>query len=157
MKAPSKSTAKLVAFCLSTYMDRSGRAYPGKPALSRGTSLSERSVDDAIDHLEVEGYLHVTRSKGGNSRTNTYQATFPAGQVVPRFDASRGTSTGHLTTANGATDAPNRAGGAPESVESAESGALYATNAQKGAAAPRCPECRTGDGFHADGCSKAAA
>jgi hypothetical protein len=70
------STAKLVALALSTRMNRYGGAWPSKDTIAGDTSLGRRTVDAAIETLEREGYLSVSRSRGRSS--NRYTATNPA-------------------------------------------------------------------------------
>jgi hypothetical protein len=100
-------TAKSVAAVLSTYMDARGFARPGRATLAAGASVSDRTVDKAIDQLEAAGWLivmppkaaltikahvrtdaasgegvevpasTVMRRAGGKATTNSYQACLP--------------------------------------------------------------------------------
>jgi hypothetical protein len=112
------STAKLVAFCLSTYFDVSGRTYggrysPSRTTLARGCSLSDRAVDAALVRIEASGFLTVERTTGGNARTNVYNA-----QIASTANEVRRSewSTANLTTPNGESDDPNGERGSQESV-----------------------------------------
>ena len=68
------ATAKVVAHAISTYMNKSGYAYPGSKTIARRSSLSTRTVDKAIKQIERAGFLKVARVSGGNGKTNSYQA-----------------------------------------------------------------------------------
>src|SRR2546423_12170186 len=105
-------TAKLVAYTLSTYMDRRGVAWPSQALLASGCSLSVRAVQSATLRLEEAGLLKVQRSKGRGS--HRYTALVPTANAVPRFDA--GTANGASLTANAA--ALNLEPGSHESSES---------------------------------------
>jgi hypothetical protein len=88
------STAKLVAFVLSTYMDRNGHAWPSKETIAAGASLSRRAVDPAIDRLEGTGLIQVERSR--SRRGNRYRAR--GAQFKDGRTAHLTTGTAHLTT-----------------------------------------------------------
>jgi hypothetical protein len=76
------SSTKLVGHTLSTYMDRTGYAYPAKTTLAKKASLSVRTVDGAIDKLEMSLLLRVSRPK--NRRAGfTYRAVLPNRQPLP--------------------------------------------------------------------------
>jgi hypothetical protein len=79
-----KPNPKLVAFALSTYMNRDGACWPAKDTLAAATSLSKRAVDSAIGKLVLFGFLLVTRSRGRTS--NRYQAAIPTVQDVQGSD-----------------------------------------------------------------------
>src|SRR5215218_9293065 len=114
------STARLVAFVLSTYVNGSGLAYPSRGTLAAGAGLSTglRAVDRALSSLELAGFLAIERSRGRSS--HRYTLTLPAtAHEVRRSEWS----TAHEATRNRAPGTSNRARGAPESGESAESGA----------------------------------
>jgi hypothetical protein len=51
--------------------------YPGRHALARGCSITDRAVDRAVRRIERAGFLTVERSDGGRNRTNHYVATLP--------------------------------------------------------------------------------
>jgi hypothetical protein len=81
------TTEKAVAFVISTYMDRDGFAFPSKLTIARGAGLSTRihdstAVSSAVEAIEAEGLLSVTRSRG--RRGWAYQA------VIPRRDVELG-------------------------------------------------------------------
>jgi hypothetical protein len=141
-----KSTAKLVAFVISTYMNGSGVAWPGKSAIAAGGGLGsgKRSVDGAIDQLEAAGYLIVIRSKGGRHTPFRYIASLPTSHPLRRWFDSNGAadrrSTSHQTTPNVASRA----------TEIAESDEVAAARAPDGRAAlrERCIDC--GDEFVTD-------
>src|SRR5213592_1465088 len=81
-------TAKLVAHTLTTYMDATGKAFPGKPALAEGSSIDKRTVDRALSRIEARGLLRIERTKGGRqargkAATNRYTATIPTVALVP--------------------------------------------------------------------------
>ena len=67
------STAKLVAYALSTFMDRRGVCWPGRAALAQRTSSGLTTVDRAVARLEKQRWLAVERARG-RGRTNTYAA-----------------------------------------------------------------------------------
>ncbi len=73
------TTAKAVAFTLSTYMNGKAEAFPSKVTLAEGASVSKRAADGAIDRLEQSGFLHVARTKGRAS--NRYSACTPTVQA----------------------------------------------------------------------------
>jgi len=69
------STAKVVGYTLSTYMNRDGVAFPAKTTIATKASLSRRAVDGAIARLELGGFLIVTHRR--DRRGNSYRATIP--------------------------------------------------------------------------------
>jgi hypothetical protein len=81
--AKLSSTDKLVGFLLSTYMDKSGEAFPSRETIAAGCSLSDRAVDAAASRLEVAGFLQVIKNtnpqgwKGGRGQVNHYVALLP--------------------------------------------------------------------------------
>src|SRR5207249_250846 len=89
-------TAKLVAYTLSTYMNREGVAWPSQAILASGCSLSVRAVQIATLRLEEVGLLKLKRSKGRGS--HRYYALVPTANAVPRSDAD--TANGAPLTAN---------------------------------------------------------
>jgi len=111
-------TAKAVAWCLSTYMDRRGHARPSRTTIATGCSLSDRAVDKALISLEEAGFLAVARTKGGNSRVNAYAALMP-----PTANRVRTTEwlNGERDDTNGERHAPNGERRSHESFESDES------------------------------------
>ncbi len=122
-------TAKLVAFCLSTYMNRHGSAWPSQDTIANGASLTDRAVQTATVRLEAAGFLEVERSRGRSS--HQYVATLPVtANAVRRSEWA----TANGTAANSERHGLNSERRSPESVESAESGALAATGAFQGAA-----------------------
>ncbi len=74
-------TAKTVGWCLSTYMDASGFAFPSLLTLAIDCGLGRgcTAVKDAITTLEAEGLLQVDRNRG--RRGWTFQALIPRGAV----------------------------------------------------------------------------
>jgi Helix-turn-helix domain len=141
------STAKLVAWCLSTYMDGRGVAWPAQETLATGCSLSRRSVQKATDRLEQLGFLAIERSKGRSS--HRYGATLPpTANEIRRSEWDKS----ERRAANREAHAPNSERPAHESAESVESGSGAAP---MDAAAAVCHECETGGGQHVDGCSAA--
>jgi hypothetical protein len=48
--------AKLVGFALSTYMDGGGLAWPSRTTIAAASSLSVRSVDQALSSLKASGF-----------------------------------------------------------------------------------------------------
>ena len=111
------STAKTVAWCLATYLNGEGTAFPSRHTLARGCSLSDRTVDAALVRLEAAGFLDVRRTAGGNPRTgtNTYAVRLPAAKEL----RGSNTSAAKLTTPSSETDALSSEGASPESAESA--------------------------------------
>lgn len=76
------STVKLVAFALATYADSNGcRVYPGVSRLVHVTSLSERSVRNALAELRRIGLIERTREGSRNGRralTDEHRLAIPA-------------------------------------------------------------------------------
>ena len=65
MKSALDSTAKLVGCAIVVHADRYGReAHPSKETLMQLCSLSERTVDEAVNRLEDAGWIGVERSYG---------------------------------------------------------------------------------------------
>ncbi len=104
-ESDADSTAKTVAWALSTWMNSSGSAFPSKQTIARGASLSVRAVDAAIDRLDVENggeLLIVSRRRG--SRGWRYQAVIrnempdTNRHVVPDSSGSSQQPIRHLTT-----------------------------------------------------------
>jgi DNA-binding transcriptional MocR family regulator len=70
MSAPSR---KLVAYTLSTYFDRDGRAFPSIATLARAAGISSRTVHRALAELDRKGFVSISR-RGWKS--NLYAARF---------------------------------------------------------------------------------
>ena len=102
------STAKLVAYALSTRMNGAGDTFAGKADIARRASLSLRAVDEGIKRLERAGYVVVGRSRG--RRPNHYLAADPN----PAGAAGLDNSTPHLTQPTPHLTTTNPAGAAPE-------------------------------------------
>jgi hypothetical protein len=81
------STAKLIAYTISTYMDRNGAAFPAKATIAKKASLAVRTVDAAIVRLEASPYLSIRKSDYRRAGW-TYQAEVPNRQQLP--DRSEG-------------------------------------------------------------------
>jgi Helix-turn-helix domain len=127
-------TSKLVALVLSTFMDGRGFCFPSQDLIASRASLSDRGVHLATLPLEEDGFLVVDRSQGRSS--HGYQATLPPTANALRrseWEAAGGNSEPHDT--NSERDDTNSERRSPESVESAESGALRAAAAAEGGAA----------------------
>jgi Helix-turn-helix domain len=89
---------KAVAFVVSTYSDGRGQCFPSRGTLASGASMSDRTVDKALDLLETTGWLSihppkraietkrgtVLRRAGGKSVTNTYTLLLAATANVIR-------------------------------------------------------------------------
>ena len=156
------SMAKLVALVLSTFMSGHGRAWPSRDTLAAGASVCDRTVDAALSRLEQSGFLVVERSKGGNAKTNRYQAVLP--ETANELRRSEW-ATAKLPTPNGEADDANGERASPESLESVESrtsargrrgraaqhalvencqgcGARFETTDED---AVRCPSCEAGE------------
>ena len=121
-------TARLVAFVLSTYMNRNGEAWPSKATLARGCNLGagRRAVDKAVDRLEAAGFLTIQRSKGRHSFR--YFAQIPTSQV----GATLGGATSHESTSNVALfDAERRKQVRPKAFESNRESATPEALAEK--------------------------
>jgi hypothetical protein len=125
------TTAKVVAYTLSTYLNGRGTAFPSRQLLAEGSSLGVglRSVDAALRELEMAGYLDIERSRGRSS--HTYQAIVPSTAHPLRRSEF---ATAQEKALNGARGASNRARGAHEDVEDVGSGALDAVAADSGTA-----------------------
>ena len=112
-------TTKLVGFVLSTYSNGRGHAFPGRQTLARGSSVSVRSAERAVTRLEGAGWIAVSRSRGGRSRTNGYALLLPeTASQVRRLEwetASLRTQTASETTVNSVTGSPESAFKALES------------------------------------------
>jgi hypothetical protein len=89
------STAKLVGLVLSTYADgQTGDSiYPARATIARACGFDVRTVDHAIERLEIAGGVTVTRTGGGtHEATNHYGLTYPDGRH--RTTRTGGTVTG---------------------------------------------------------------
>jgi hypothetical protein len=117
-------TAKLVAFCLSTYMNRYGSAWPSQDTLAAGASITDRAVHSATVRLERAGFLEVERSRGRSS--HQYVATLPVTANALRRSEW---ATANGSAGNSERRDTNSERRSPESVESVESGALDAVAA----------------------------
>ena len=76
------SKAKLVASVLASYMHGKDEAFPGLGRLAYETSLSKRTVQNAIDELTREGW--IVKKSGGVAKNNSlspniYRRTWPTG------------------------------------------------------------------------------
>lgn len=72
------STARLVAWALSNYMDtRGGSAFPGVERLAADTATSRSTVKRALNELRERGWLVVVESGGGRGRATEYRAAVP--------------------------------------------------------------------------------
>lgn len=132
------STVKLVGHTLSTWMNGRGTCWPSRSTIAKGASLSDRSVDAALDKLSSEQFLEIKKSQGGNQEhTNLYTATLPAGaNEVRRSEWERA----NLTTPRGETDdSKGRTSFAQKRVES-ERKARTDAAAPDGASSVLCPE-----------------
>jgi Helix-turn-helix domain len=76
------ATAKLVAFVLSTYMNRDGEAWPSRETLAFGCGLDvrnvTRNVSEPLREAEDAGFLDYPDNKGGRGKSNRYRARLPA-------------------------------------------------------------------------------
>lgn len=108
------ATEKGVAHAISTYMNKSGYAYPGRETIARRSSFSIRTVDKAIKQIERAGFLKVTRVSGGNGKTNSYQARLSETANALRHNEW---ATANLTTQTANLAAVNREQRSPESFE----------------------------------------
>ena len=75
------AVVKATAWCLATFANGRGVAFPSRTTLGHGASLSVRAVEHAIRQLERAGFLNVER--GGGRRSNTYHLTIPGGDCEP--------------------------------------------------------------------------
>jgi hypothetical protein len=75
------STARLIAYTLSTWLNGKGRAYPSREEIAAGAGVGVTTVDRALRRLEEAGFLDVERTRGGgygdNKCTNTYRVLLP--------------------------------------------------------------------------------
>src|SRR5436309_3407100 len=96
------STAKLVAFALSTFMDAEGRTRRSRATIAAASSLNVRTVDEALRRLETAGLLEVLRNTGRHA--NFYLATLsePNGEPDCTVD-----SNGEPDDSNGESDCTN--------------------------------------------------
>ncbi len=97
-------TAKLVAFCLSTYMNGHGFGWPSQDTLAAGASITDRAVYSATLRLESTGFLEIERSRGRSS--HRYAPRCPQ-QRTPFAVQSGPTANGTPPTANGTPPTPN--------------------------------------------------
>jgi Helix-turn-helix domain len=105
------STAKLVAYQLTRWMDARGFCYPSREEIAAKASLSVRAVDLAIRRLESQGWLLIERSRGRQS--NRYKATLsPTANEIRRSEWGNRAS----DAPNSASDAPNGERRSPEDV-----------------------------------------
>ncbi len=143
------STAKAVAWCLSTFMSKAGVAFPGKETIACGCSLSDRAVDRGVKELEEVGLLFVARTKGGNGRPNHYYAT---GKHVPGWDFS----TGNERPLKGERQSVKGERASQESSEGCESARSRGRFAKAATASAKgiCSDCGVGEGHgHTEDCS----
>jgi hypothetical protein len=131
-------TTKLVGFVLSTYSNARGHAFPGRRTLADGSSVSVRSAERAIARLEAAGWVAVSRSRGGRSRTNGYALLLPqTASDVRRLEWE----TASLRTRNGVTDDVNGVtGDARKQLKAAESPDADAAAPDGASSAPRNEE-----------------
>ena len=130
------STAKLVGLVLSTYADgQTGDSiYPARATIARACGFDVRTVDHAIERLEIAGWVTVTRTGGRtHEATNHDGLTYPDGRH--RTTRTGGTVTGGTgpRAAHGrrsttqsertATTAGDRGEGSARACEAATSGA----------------------------------
>jgi hypothetical protein len=79
------TTAKVVAFTLSTYMNGGGWCHPSKATIARGASLSApRAVNGAVNRLERAGFLEIRHSRGHHA--NRYRAAIPGRPAAERLN-----------------------------------------------------------------------
>jgi hypothetical protein len=105
------STAKGVAYALTTWMNLQGHAFPGRAALAAGAGYTVRTIDRAVPRLEKAGLLRVVRN-GGRSKANYYIALLPERATESRrSEWERAT----LTTEKGDSEARNSDRVSPES------------------------------------------
>ena len=128
-------TTKLVGFVLSTYANGRGHAHPGRQTLARGSSIAVRSAERAITRLEGAGWIAVSRSRGGRSRTNGYALLLPeTASPVRRLEWETAT----LRTRNGDTDDANGVTRvARKQLKAAESHGADAAAPERASSAPR--------------------
>lgn len=70
------ATARHVAMTLATYAGKAGEAYPAQKTLEGGTGWARRTVNDALNTLEGQGWL--TRVKRGHKgRATLYRLHVP--------------------------------------------------------------------------------
>jgi hypothetical protein len=69
------STAKLVAYQLTRWMNGRGVCFPSREEIAAKASLSVRAVELAISRLEADGWLQIERSRG--RRSHRYCAALP--------------------------------------------------------------------------------
>jgi predicted ArsR family transcriptional regulator len=89
------SSARLVAFVLSTHMDRNGGScFPSITTIQREAKLGRSTVCRALDELERSKLLE--RARGGRGRPTRYRATSATAglAVVPQRDSTSATA-GH--------------------------------------------------------------
>jgi hypothetical protein len=125
-----KRTSKLLAFVLSTYLNRYGSGWPSQETLAAGASITVRSVQKNTAVLEHAGFVAVERSVARLS--HRYTAILPP-TANPVRHAEWQTANGN--TPKGERHVSNPERGSPESVESVESGALHADAVSDGIAA----------------------
>lgn len=140
------ANAKHIALTLSTWMNRRGSCFPGKAAIARRSSRSEKTVVRGIHELEKARFLVVRRSSGGGNRTNTYQACLPREAATPGQQATPGGSTEPLA---GDTATPE------SGVEGVAESGLFAIPLRS-SIANVCDECFVGGGRHTADCPRAS-
>lgn len=70
------SIARHVALTLASYANRSGEAWPSQETLQRGTGWSRRTVNNALNDLELAGWL-TRLVKGHQGRATLYRLHIP--------------------------------------------------------------------------------
>jgi hypothetical protein len=103
--------ARHVALTLASYANRSGEAWPSQETLQRGTGWSRRTVNNALNDLEVAGWL-TRLVKGHQGRATLYRLHIPGdsgGSPHPAPPSPAPLSAGRPTQSEDEdTDAPER-------------------------------------------------
>lgn len=74
--------ARHVAMTLATYAGKAGEAYPSVETLADGTGWKRRTVIDALNTLEAEGWLSRIK-RGQKGRSTLYRLHAPGSPTLP--------------------------------------------------------------------------
>jgi hypothetical protein len=143
------STAKLVAYQLTRWMNGRGVCFPSREEIAAKASLSVRAVELAISRLEADGWLQIERSRG--RRSHRYCAALPpTANEIRRSEwptANERPSNGERRSSNGERRSPEdvvrrrkRAAPTADALSGASSGPQ--SNEGRGFPEGECERCR---------------
>ena len=105
------TTEKFVLLAMADYASESGESiFPSIATLAQKTSLSDRSVQNAIQSLIEKGYLELACKGGGRKNTNRYRilcSRFSESSTPIPEKGETGTGKGETGTEKGAARSPD--------------------------------------------------